>query len=97
MPFEGAVQTNTAVQTTTVISASKCRFYGMTYLVSNSGGTGTLYDNASAASGKVISQLFLNNTASNAQMDYPSKPVPCQNGLTFGVSGSGTLALIRWA
>ena len=95
MPFEGAVQTSTAVQSGSIIKTGAGKFYGMTYLVSNSAATGTLYDSLTAA-GKIVSQLFLNNTASNAQMDYPSKPVPFNTGLTFGVSGSGTIALVRW-
>jgi len=79
--------------TDTVVKSSAGTFYGM-LITTSAAGTPTVYDNATAGSGTIISMAPATTIGFTAT---PYIGVNCQNGITVKGSASNPAITIYWA
>lgn len=72
------------------ICAGPCVLVGIVLLTTTAASSVVLYDNASAASGRVVAKIQDEaGTALRSNSQFPMSPVNCLNGIYADVSGTG--------
>lgn len=80
-----------------IVYAGPCYFWGVVAGADNTNaGSVILYDNASAASGTVISKVIVDATTTNAG-SMPGVPVYCKNGLYLDIGGTGAECVVYFS
>jgi hypothetical protein len=80
-----------------VVMARPGRLSGLIVLTDGTNAaTVTVYDNATAASGKVLAKLIVAGASQSASLNLPSGRVTVDQGIYCSISGTGAAAIVHY-
>ncbi len=97
MPMPAACRSSGQLLASAVVKASAAKFYGVEVVTDGTNtATVTIYDNASAAAGTILSQPIV---AGAVRFDKTQEipPVAASNGLYCNIAGTGAKAIVYFA